>query len=192
MRKGVRFLDICKTASRNSPKHNSPAREGTQDSLSPSSTSNSSRKLQSLAGLRLARHKHAKAPSLSFPSQCSLPCRCSGVSLAQTRLTFSPFIKRSFSFRLTWSIERPCSARDSNMTEPSGLQTTRPFRPVICTHRQEREKAVIAEGRDLYGAASQLSTAFSDCKEGEETLFPSRSPVCRPLFLSPSATEIYS
>lgn len=45
--------------------------------------------------------------------------------------TFSPLMKRSFSLRFTWSMERPCSARDSKATVPSGLDTTRPFLPVI-------------------------------------------------------------
>ena len=46
--------------------------------------------------------------------------------------TFSPLMKRSFSLRFTWSMERPCSARDSKATVPSDLDTTRPFLPVIC------------------------------------------------------------
>lgn len=47
--------------------------------------------------------------------------------------TFSPPMKRSFSFKLMWSMVRPCSARDSYRTLPSGRRTTRPLRPVICT-----------------------------------------------------------
>lgn len=46
--------------------------------------------------------------------------------------TFSPLMKRSFSLRFTCSMERPCSPRDSKATVPSGLDTTRPFLPVIC------------------------------------------------------------
>lgn len=51
--------------------------------------------------------------------------------------TFSPLIKRCFSLRFTWSMDRPCSALDSKTTDPSGLDTTRPFLPVIWLRREK-------------------------------------------------------
>ena len=39
-------------------------------------------------------------------------------------------------------MERPCSARDSNATVPSGLDTTRPFLPVIYGRGGERGQVV--------------------------------------------------
>lgn len=61
--------------------------------------------------------------------------------------TFSPLMNRCFSLRFTWSMDRPCSARDSKATVPSGLDTTRPFLPVICG--RDRDKT----GRQCCGLA---------------------------------------
>lgn len=73
--------------------------------------------------------------------------------------TFSPLMKRSFSLRFTWSMERPCSARDSKATVPSGLDTTRPFLPVIWVGegREEGQSARERRGRPL------VSVSLSPC-----------------------------
>lgn len=60
------------------------------------------------------------------------PYLAAGRAVLEAALTFSPLMKRCFSLRFTWSMDRPCSALDSNTTVPSGLETTRPFLPVIC------------------------------------------------------------
>lgn len=75
------------------------------------------------------------------------------------------------------------------MTEPSGLQTTRPFRPVICTNDAEEREAVSRGERP-----AQCSKSIY--KVNSQQLFQiaskERNPLCWPLFLSPSAIKIYS
>lgn len=61
--------------------------------------------------------------------------------------TFSPLMNRCFSLRFTWSMDRPCSARDSKVTVPSGLDTTRPFLPVICGRSHGQQLAARGLGR---------------------------------------------
>jgi len=68
------------------------------------------------------------------------------------------------------------------MTEPSGLQTTRPFRPVICT---EKTGAVIREGRPAQGTSmgclgDQSTTGFLDSQEGKQVLFQLQLPLLAP------------
>lgn len=77
------------------------------------------------------------------------------------------------------------------MTEPSGLQTTRPFRPVICT---EKRGAVIREATQATStgcSGGQSTTGFSDSQEGKQALFQLQLPLLA-FFLLTSATQIYS
>lgn len=86
-------------------------------------------------------------PQAPLPAPHFLPMPHPTSTCPHPHPTFSPLMKRSFSLRFTWSMERPCSARDSKATVPSGLDTTRPFLPVICAGQGDRLVASMAAQR---------------------------------------------
>lgn len=133
--------------------------------------------LQSSAGPRLARRRHAEAPSLSFPSQWTRSVQMFGGFLSSNLTHLFPLHETLLLLQvdvvygealLCTRLEHDGAIRSAN----------HPALPPRHLHVPQAEREALSSRPDLHGRSeSHFSTAFSAFEEGEETS-SSRNPLC--------------